>query len=353
MRTTTIAGRTWHFTRAIGEDSVVRGMRYPCSAAIAADGAIFVLSRGMPQWMGGGPGGHTSGCKIGKWTIEGDRIGDFAQREFSWPTSVAVAADGTVYCADEHENCVAAFGPDGPFYPFADFNPDGEHLSRWGETGQLPGQLNGPAGLAFDAADNLYVVDSLNDRVQQFTKEGRFLMTWGGPGEAEGQFRRPWGITVDNEGSVYVADWGNNRVQKFAPDGAFLMRFGSADEDGGELDHPVGVAVDSDGDVYVTDWGNKRVQVYEPDGEVIGALYGDASDPFDGWPRERELDPETVKAVSRVEDMTAMGRFDRPMGIAVDGRDRIYVIDCGLGDSRYTLKTTATSRRPQSCSQFL
>ena len=38
---------------------------------------------------------------------------------------------------------------------------------------------NRPSGLAVDSEDNLYVVDTLNHRVQKFTKDGKFLMKWG------------------------------------------------------------------------------------------------------------------------------------------------------------------------------
>ena len=102
-----------------------------------------------------------------------------ARREFTWPAGIAVSADGNVFCSDEHDNFVAAFPPDGPFTPYPDFNPDGEHMFKWGEPGADSGQLNGPSGLAFDQSDDLLVVDSRNDRVQKFTKEGRYLAGWG------------------------------------------------------------------------------------------------------------------------------------------------------------------------------
>ena len=81
------------------------------------------------------------------------------------------------------------------------------------------GELNRPSGLAFDADNNVYVVDSGNDRIQKFTKDGRFLAKWGTTGSGAGQFNMPWGIALDSEGNVYIADWRNDRIQKFSPDG--------------------------------------------------------------------------------------------------------------------------------------
>ena len=323
--TKTRAGRTWHFVAGIANDSVMVGVRYPSAVAIAPDRHIFVASRGMPS-QDRGP--ENEGCKIGKWALDGTRIGDYARREFTWPAGIAVAADGNVYCSDEHDNLIKAFPPDGPFRPFPEFDPDGEHLFKWGEPGSADGQIGGPSGLAFDQNDDLLVVDSRNNRVQRFTKEGRYLAGWGSEGSGEGEFDRPWGVCVDKDDYVYVADWGNHRVQKFAPDGEFVMSIGSDPDSGGDLKHPSDVAVDSDGDVYVTDWGNKRVQIYESDGEIITALHGNATDPHDRLVEDAfQLTSETRKADARIDTGVLLGKFDRPIGIAVDSEDRVYVAE--------------------------
>ena len=322
--TLTRAGRTWHFVAGIANDSVMVGVRYPSSVAIAPDGHIFVVSRGMPTdkpVSGEGP-------KIGKWRLDGTRVGDYARRELTWPAGIAVSADGNVFCSDEHDNFVAAFPPDGPFTPFPEFNPDGDHLFKWGEPGNGEGQLDGPSGIAFDHNDDLLVVDSRNNRVQKYAKDGSHLTGWGIGGAGEGEFDRPWGVCVDKDAYVYVADWGNHRVQKFSQDGEFVMTFGSDPDSGSDLEHPSDVAVDSDGDVYVTDWGNKRVQIYEPDGEIIGALHGNATDPHDRVNGEEfQLTAEALKAEARIDTGTLLGGFDRPTGIAIDGEDRVYVLE--------------------------
>jgi DNA-binding beta-propeller fold protein YncE len=211
------------------------------------------------------------------------------------------------------------------------YNSDGERLGQWGESGTEEGLLDGPCGLAFDSDDNVYVVECRNDRVQRFSKDGKFQAAWGGAGSGEGQFNHPWGITIDVKGDVYVADWRNNRVQKFTADGEFIMSFGPSEDEALKLDHPAGVAVDSDGDVYVTDWGNKRVQIFDPEGGVLASLVGDAQE-FSKWGREVvESNPDVVKAYRRVKDLTPLGRFERPVGIAVDEEDRIIVTDSSRG----------------------
>ena len=316
METTTVAGRTWNFSHAIGRNAAAgNGFTQPTAIAYAGDGVMYVLSRGSE-----GAGGVVAPSKrIGKVTIDAELIGDFGRQEFTWPACLAVAGDGTLYCSDEHENFIASY------------SPDGERLGQWGEAGTAEGQLSGPSGIAFDSEDNLYVVDGFSDRVQKFTRDGQFLLSWGGSGSGPGQFDRPWGITIDAGGNLYVADWGNNRVQKFSPDGTLLLTFGGTTSEGGDLSHPSDVAIDSEGDVYVTDWGNKRVQIYNSEGGPLTALYGDAVE-FSKWAKEVvESNPDVVKAYRRVKDRSPLGLFERPVGIAIDEEDRIIVTDSTRG----------------------
>ena len=317
MLTTTVAGRTWSFSTAIGRNAAAgNGFTQPWSVVAGPEGVLYVLSRGQE-----GAGGVVAENKrIGKLTMDHQFIGDFGRRELTWPVSMALDSDGNLYCSDEYENIVAIY------------NEDGERTGQWGQTGASQGELDGPSGLAFDADDNLYVVDSRNSRVQKFTRDGQFLSAFGTAGSGEGELDSPWGLNLDAEGSVYVADWGNSRVQKFSPDGDHLLTFGGPDAgDGGDLDHPADVAVDSEGDVYVTDWGNRRVQIYEPTGSVITALYGDAVE-FSAWAAEViNANPDAQRAYRRVKDRTSLGLFQRPVGIAIDDQDRIIVTDSTRG----------------------
>jgi DNA-binding beta-propeller fold protein YncE len=334
MRTTTVAGRTWHYSHYLGRQTAEHnesqfgstgGYMYPMDVAFGDGDVLFAVSRGMGYGYDGYIG--DIGCRIGKTTIDEHHLGDFSRAGLTWPAGLAVAADGNVYCSDEHECSISVFDPEATF-PFPEGKPGEEALSTWGVKGAAPGQLSGPSGIVFDSRDNLYVVDSRNDRVQLFTRDGQLLDGWGRSGTREGEFARPWGITIDTQGDVYVADWGNNRVQKFSPEGRYLMSFGGAQRGAGSLDHPAGVAVDSDGDVYVTDWGNGRVQIYEADGEVLATLHGDMYELSKAGNYLLNRDSAFIKIINRSENvMPVVQAFLRPTGIAIDEEDRIVVAD--------------------------
>lgn len=131
---------------------------------------------------------------------------------------------------------------------------------------------------------------------------------WGSLGAGAGQFDSPKGIAVGPDGSIYVADSRNNRVQKFDSSGRYLRSWGTGGKELGQFAEPWGVAVDSRGDVYVADWWNHRVQKFDSQGRVITA-----------W--------GTYGLSEGVTDKP--GSFYGPRAIAVDQRDRVYVVDTG------------------------
>jgi DNA-binding beta-propeller fold protein YncE len=75
--------------------------------------------------------------------------------------------------------------------------------------------FNRPADVAWDRAGNIYVADGFgtNNRIAKFTKDGNFVKTWGHTGSGPGEFNRIRGLVTDTADNFYVADSGNNRIQ--------------------------------------------------------------------------------------------------------------------------------------------
>jgi DNA-binding beta-propeller fold protein YncE len=88
-------------------------------------------------------------------------------------------------------------------------------VKKWGSQGIGDGQFNRPAGIAYDSTDGIvYVLDTMNNRVQKFDTEGNFLSKWGLPGKGNGQFSDPTGIVLDSVSNlIYITDNDNHRVQ--------------------------------------------------------------------------------------------------------------------------------------------
>jgi sugar lactone lactonase YvrE len=134
-------------------------------------------------------------------------------------------------------------------------------------------QFNFPFGVAVDAAGNVYVADTDNHSIRKITLAGEVstLAGSGYPGNADGpggfaRFGYPLRVAVDAAGNLYVADTGNNRIRKISPAGAVTTLAGSNEGfvDGvgaaAQFSQPNGVAVDAAGNVYVADTNNQRIR---------------------------------------------------------------------------------------------
>jgi sugar lactone lactonase YvrE len=90
---------------------------------------------------------------------------------------------------------------------------------------QFPQVSQLPTGIAVDALDNLYIVDSGNQRVRKVTRgvittiAGTGTPGFSGDGGPAGEARvnNPSGIVVDAAGRVYFADSSNGRVRVLTP----------------------------------------------------------------------------------------------------------------------------------------
>jgi sugar lactone lactonase YvrE len=152
--------------------------------------------------------------------------------------------------------------------------------------------LSEPVGAAVDAHGNLYVADTLNNRVLEYdapltTTHAAATRVIGQPdftsndtnngGLSANSLNQPTGVAVDAQGNLYVADNLNNRVLEYdaplaithtaatrvigQPDFSHNT-FDNGGVSGQSLGLPYGVAVDAHGNLYVADGNNQRVLEY-------------------------------------------------------------------------------------------
>jgi sugar lactone lactonase YvrE len=126
-----------------------------------------------------------------------------------------------------------------------------------------PGDLAKPTGVAVDKEGNLYVADTLNDRIEVFDADGVFLRTWGKNGDGPGYFARPKGVAIDSDGHVWVADGMQDRVQVFTNEGQLLITMGGHGLLPGQYQGLVNVATDNlRNRVYTSEIYPGRVQEF-------------------------------------------------------------------------------------------
>ncbi len=228
----------------------------------------------------------------------GVHIYDFERRKYQFlkgpqggqldsPIDVACDANYDIYVSDSVRQRIYVFDSGGHF------------LRLIGSAGP-EGQLRRPTGIALDrAARRLYVADTLRHQVLVFNTDGSLVRVIGKRGVGPGEFNFPTSLTL-SQGKIYVVDAMNFRVQTLTPDGRFLSSFGQLGTQTGTLNRPKGIAADSDGDLYVVDALFETVQVFDPAGHLLYYFGSTGTEP---------------------------GQFQLPSGISIDYRNIIYIAD--------------------------
>lgn len=168
------------------------------------------------------------------------------------PTGLARdARQGRLYVADTYAHDIKVFDDGGAL------------LQVIGRRGEGDGEFNFPTHLAF-AADELYVTDTLNNRIQVFGADGQVLQRkFGSRGLYVGNLVRPKGVGVDGEGNVYVVESYHDSLLVFSPRGELLLPIGGTGTATGRFYLPAGVWVDGRNRVHVADMFNGRVVLFQ------------------------------------------------------------------------------------------
>jgi DNA-binding beta-propeller fold protein YncE len=278
-RTDADLNSTWTTFNSSGPDT----FDTPWGIATDEDGNVYVTDQNNERVLVF----NSSGSLIEEFGQEGD-----GSEEFQEPTGIAFNEDSNrIFVLDP--------GQANDDRKFRRFQPDGDFDDDLGSA-----DTPEPNGIAVDADDRIWVVDSQDDSVLRFNAQGgdREVFDPSGNGALNG----PQGIAVfedddDNATYVFVADTGNNRIVKFEFVNGnldFVDEAGSSGDDNDEFNQPIGIAVDDCGNLWVADRLNNRIQQLDKD----------------------------LNFESRI---TLSGNgFDRPTGVALSpSGNRLYVTD--------------------------
>lgn len=136
------------------------------------------------------------------------------------------------------------------------------YLFSFGKRGNETGQFNFPTNAVFYRG-KLYVVDTMNFRVQIFDADGKFITSFGKAGNRPGFFSRPKGIGISSDELIFVVDAGFDNFQIFNNKGEVFLFVGSVGSKEGYFNLPAGVFIDSNNYIYVVDQLNARIQVFQ------------------------------------------------------------------------------------------
>lgn len=217
-------------------------------------------------------------------------------------------------------------------------------------------RLRAPAGVAVDAAHNIYVTDTELGVILVYDRLGRFQHYIGQRDNQEGGiFYRPSGIAIDElHGHIYVPDTTRHMIVELDLNGNVLRYLGRPDlksirlreRDGGapekgKIQSPTDVVI-RDGELYVL--GKSRVQIFDLEGRFktefplaptsFFAATGLAVDA-----QHHVFVSDSVAGTILAYDRTGLllysfghagskhEEFSQPRGLWIDKENRIYVAD--------------------------
>lgn len=229
---------------------------------------------------------------------------------------IAIDRHGNVYATDLALSVIQKVTPEGkvslfegrPFVCSAAYGPGGGLCS--------------PHGIAFDAADNMYVADTGGNRIQKITAGGAVSTYAGGALDnnsdpngvgTAARFVTPTDVAIDAGGNVYVAEWGARRIRKITPDRVVTTLTGTGNagtQDGGpdvaSFDEVSEIEAGATG-LFVLDRNRLRHVTYDGYVTTIAGIAGEAAAPSEGTGE--------------------IARFKYARGLASDGHDGVYVAD--------------------------
>lgn len=255
----------------------------------------------------------------------GSSGGSSTNARFYGPQGLATDAAGYVYVADTANGTVRKITPGGTVTTLAGWPGQ---FNRYDGTG-LNARFYQPEGLAVDGDGNVYVTDTWNHTVRKVTPAGAVTTLAGLAGtsgcldgtNSKARFHRPAGIAVDAATNLFVSDSLNHTIRKITPGGNVSTIvglpgvWGSADgtNSTARFFQPQGIVAPATNLLFVVDGGNQTIRRITCSGTnwVVTTVAG-----LPGIP-------------SSVNGTGDAARFYFPAGLAVDSAGYLYIADSG------------------------
>lgn len=230
--------------------------------------------------------------------------GPATQARIDGPQSLALDAEGALYIADANNNRVRKIDSSGVITTVAG---NGSSVSAGDGGSAREASLHRPYGLAFDAEGNLYVSERFGHRIRKIATDGTIttvagIGTAGFSGDAgaaiDGQFNEPASLGFDAAGNLYVADSRNDRVRRISPDGTLSTVMYEP------WSIPYAIAVSGDGTLYVSDTNCSLIRVSAGGtSRIAGGDYSCTYKGDGGWAVNAPVDISEGLALSSSGDL--------------------------------------------------
>jgi sugar lactone lactonase YvrE len=210
------------------------------------------------------------------------------------PGGIAIAPNGDMYFADSNNDVIDRVDRRLSFTTFVGNRTTGFS----GDNGPATkAQLDSPDGVAVAPDGDLIVADSHNDRIRRVDEPTHVITTIAGSGKngydgddkpaIEAALNTPNAVATVPNGDIYVADTLNNRIRMIDHATGFIHTVAGDGQTGGDgpigdggpatsahLFMPSDVQIASNGDIYIADMHHNRVRKVDAVTRIISTVAG-------------------------------------------------------------------------------
>jgi cysteine-rich repeat protein len=330
---TTIAGTGTYGLSGDGGPATSAAFRSPAAVAVDGLGHVYIsdlenhrirridAQTGIVTTVaGGGPGS-------GFGNFGGDG-GLATSALLSVPYDIQVDGLGNLYIADSGNHRIRKVAVEtGIISTVAGSGPSG--IGGGGFSGDggpaTSARLSLPSGIFVDALNNLYIGDTMNDRVRRVDGVTGIITTIAGNGSTgfsgdggpatSATLNSPKKLAADEAGNVYVIDYSNHRIRRI--DGQTHV-ITSVDTSGIELAFPEDVCLDSSGNLFIDDAAKGYIHRIDVDTGALSTVAGAGAAGF-------------YAAAGFATSTLLNTRTNVPYQIGIDGFGNLYTPESSIG----------------------
>ncbi len=337
-----------HDGAAVGGPSISAWLNTPGGIAIAPNGDIYFADSNNDVI-------DRVDHRLGVTTFVGNRTNGFSgdngpatRAQLDTPDGVAIAPDGDLIVADSHNDRIRRV--DSQTRVITTIAGSGENGYDGDEKPAIEAAMNTPSSVATTPNGDIYIADTLNNRVRMIDHVNGFIHTVAGDGETGGDgpigdggpatsahLFMPSDVQVANNGDIYIADMHHNRVRRVSAATHVITTvagtgaFGAGGDNGpateASLAGPAGLALVEDSlgrlTMFVADYYNGTVRAVDFNGILrnvsgegrvkFGAPSRVAFAPGTGWLYVADASNHQVVALNIPVALLSRGRGVTPL----------------------------------------
>jgi len=252
------------------------------------------------------------------------------------PVGIAIDPAGNLFFADQNHQRIRKLDPTGRISTVAGTGIPGFSGDGGPATAAL---LQGPAGAIVGPAGDIFVSDTYNNRVRKIAAGTQIITTVAGTGTIgsagdggpaiQAQIYSPAGLAFDAAGNLYIADAGNGLIRKVDTAGKIGTVAGNHtygySGDGGPASQaslfvPTGLLFDTSGNLLIADEKAQVIRKVDAKTSIITT--------FAGMPFV-DVNGLFADGYSGDGGPASLARFSAPYAMTLDAAGNLYVADSG------------------------